>query len=75
MTTEAERKKHKKYIEKLKQSGIRQHLFRCTDEQYLLLKGFFKIIRKIENLENLVALDVSDNERDFKLVFREEKND
>lgn len=69
MTSESEKRAHLKYIKNLRGQGIRQHAFRCTDEQYLLLKGFFSIIRKMENLENLVALDVSDNGHEFKLIF------
>lgn len=73
MVTEARKRATQKYIDKLKGKGIRQHLFRCTDEQHTLLKAFFTIIKKIENLDTLTAIDVSDDMKSFKLIFKEKK--
>ena len=69
MVTEALKRAQKKYAKKLYDKGIKQHIFRCNEQQYIILKTFFELIKKIENLDTLTGLDVSDDFTEFKLLF------
>lgn len=68
-TSEAALRAYKKYSHKLREKGIKQHSFRCTQQQFEILRVFFNIVRKIENLDTLTGVDVSDDYKSFNLIF------
>lgn len=74
MKTEAQKKAEKKYLEKLSKKGIKQRSFRCTEQQFNILRVFFGIIKKIENLDLLTGIDISEDEKRFTLIFDDKIN-
>lgn len=56
-------------------TGIKSRCLYLTDNQLKLVKVFVSMLKKIENLNNLIGLDVSEDYSTMKLVFKGGKND
>lgn len=67
-TTESQLKASKKYREKCKKNGLNQHIIWCSSLEWEILKIFYNQIKKIENLDSLSGLDVSDDGLNIKLI-------
>ncbi len=60
------------YQSRQAQKGVKKRAYFLTDEQNGILRVFEGVVKKIENLSELEAVDVSDDMRNFKLIFTED---
>lgn len=63
------------YRNRQKQKGIKKRSFFLTDKQNQILRVLETQVKKIENLDDLDALDVSEDGYTFKFIFKGEKID
>lgn len=55
-------------------SGIKARCLYMTDKQLIVVKAFLDVLKKIKNFDELSAIDVSDDLKTFKLLFKGSKN-
>lgn len=68
VSTYAQRKATKNYIDKLKAKGISQHGVYCSDLQWLILKELIKVIKKLD-LYALKSMEIDDNGQFIKFIY------
>lgn len=55
-------------------SGIKARCLYMTDKQLIVVKAFLDVLKKIKNIDELSAIDISDDLKTFKLLFKGSKN-
>lgn len=68
VSTYAQRKASKTYIDKLKSKGISQHGVYCSDLQWIILRELIKVIKKLD-LDNLKSIEIDDNGQFIKFIY------
>ena len=68
VSTYAQRKASKTYIDKLKSKGISQHGVYCSDLQWIILRELIKAIKKLD-LDNLKSIEIDDNGQFIKFIY------
>lgn len=68
VSTYAQRKASKTYIDKLKSKGISQHGIYCSDLQWAILRELIKVIKKL-NLDGLNSMEIDDDGQFIKFIY------
>jgi hypothetical protein len=68
VSTYAQRKASKTYIDKLKSKGISQHGIYCSDLQWIILRELIKAIKKLD-LDNLKSIEIDDDGQFIKFIY------
>jgi hypothetical protein len=68
VSTFAQRKASKTYIDKLKSKGISQHGIYCSDLQWIILRELIKAIKKLD-LDNLKSIEIDDDGQFIKFIY------
>ena len=68
VSTYAQRKATKNYIDKLKSKGISQHGIYCSDLQWLILRELIKVVKKL-NLDGLKSMEIDDDGHFIKFIY------
>lgn len=68
VSTYAQRKASKTYIDKLKSKGISQHGIYCSDLQWAILRELIKVIKKL-NLNGLKSMEIDDDGQFIKFIY------
>jgi hypothetical protein len=68
VSTYAQKKASKTYIDKLKSKGISQHGVYCSDLQWLILKELIKVVKNLD-LDALKSLEIDDNGLFIKFIY------
>ena len=68
VSTYAQRKATKNYIDKLKSKGISQHGIYCSDLQWIILRELIKAIKKLD-LDNLKSIEIDDDGQFIKFIY------
>lgn len=68
VSTYAQRKASKTYIDKLKSKGISQHGVYCSDLQWIILRELIKAIKKLD-LDNLKSIEIDDDGQFIKFIY------
>lgn len=68
VSTYAQRKASKTYIDKLKSKGISQHGIYCSDLQWIILRELIKAIKKLD-LDALKSIEIDDNGQFIKFIY------
>ena len=68
VSTFAQRKATKTYIDKLKSKGISQHGIYCSDLQWIILRELIKAIKKLD-LDNLKSIEIDDDGQFIKFIY------
>ena len=68
VSTYAQRKATKTYIDKLKSKGISQHGVYCSNLQWIILRELIKAIKKL-NLDKLKSMEIDDDGKFIKFIY------
>ena len=68
VSTSAQKRATKNYIDKLKSKGINQHCLYCTDLQWAILRELIKVVKQM-NLDGISSMDVDDDGRYIKFIY------
>lgn len=68
VSTYAQRKASKTYIDKLKSKGISQHCLYCSDLQWLILKELIKAVKQMD-FDGLQSMEIDDNGKYIKFIY------
>lgn len=68
VSTFAQRKATKTYIDKLKSKGISQHGVYCSNLQWIILRELIKAIKKLD-LDNLKSMEIDDDGQFIKFIY------
>lgn len=68
VSTYAQRKATKNYIDKLKSKGISQHGVYCSNLQWIILRELIKAIKKLD-LDNLKSMEIDDDGQFIKFIY------
>lgn len=68
VSTYAQKKASKTYIDKLKSKGISQHGVYCSDLQWLILKELIKVVKNLD-LDALKSLEIDDNGLFIRFIY------
>lgn len=68
VSTFAQRKATKTYIDKLKSKGISQHGVYCSNLQWIILRELIKAIKKLD-LDNLKSIEIDDDGQFIKFIY------
>lgn len=68
VSTYAQRKATKTYIDKLKSKGISQHGIYCSDLQWIILRELIKAIKKLD-FDNLKSIEIDDDGQFIKFIY------
>lgn len=68
VSTYAQRKASKTYIDKLKSKGISQHGVYCSDLQWIILRELIKVIKKLD-LDNLKSMEIDDDGQFIRFIY------
>lgn len=68
VSTYAQKKASKTYINKLKSKGISQHGVYCSDLQWLILKELIKVVKNLD-LDALKSLEIDDNGLFIRFIY------
>lgn len=68
VSTYAQRKASKTYIDRLKSKGISQHCLYCSDLQWLILKELIKTVKQMD-LDGLKSMEIDDNGKYIKFIY------
>lgn len=68
VSTYAQRKATKTYIDKLKSKGISQHGIYCSDLQWIILRELIKAVKKL-NLDALKSIEIDDNGQFIRFIY------
>lgn len=68
VSTYAQRKATKTYIDKLKSKGISQHGVYCSNLQWIILRELIKAIKKLD-LDNLKSIEIDDDGQFIKFIY------
>jgi hypothetical protein len=68
VSTYAQRKASKTYIDKLKSKGISQHGIYCSDLQWIILRELIKAIKKLD-LDSLKSMEIDDDGQFIKFIY------
>lgn len=68
VSTYAQKKASKAYIDKLKSKGISQHGVYCSDLQWLILKELIKVVKNLD-LDALKSLEIDDNGLFIRFIY------
>lgn len=68
VSTYAQRKASKTYIDKLKAKGISQHCLYCSDLQWLVLKELIKTVKQM-NFDGLKSMEIDDDGKFIRFIY------
>ena len=68
VSTYAQKKASKTYIDKLKSKGISQHGVYCSDLQWLILKELIKVVKNLD-LDALKSLEIDDDGKFIRFIY------
>lgn len=68
VSTYAQRKASKTYIDRLKSKGINQHCLYCSDLQWLILKELIKAVKQMD-FDGLKSMEIDDNGKYIKFIY------
>lgn len=68
VSTYAQRKASKTYIDKLKSKGISQHGVYCSNLQWIILRELIKAIKKLD-LDSLKSMEIDDDGQFIKFIY------
>lgn len=68
VSTYAQRKATKTYIDKLKSQGISQHGVYCSNLQWIILRELIKAIKKLD-LDSLKSMEIDDDGQFIKFIY------
>lgn len=68
VSTYAQRKATKTYIDKLKSKGISQHGVYCSKLQWIILRELIKAIKKL-NLDALKSMEIDDDGQFIRFIY------
>lgn len=71
VSTYAQRKASKTYIDKLKSKGISQHGIYCSDLQWLILKELIKAVKQLD-LDALKTIEIDDDGKFIRFIYENE---
>ena len=71
VSTYAQKKASKAYIDKLKSKGISQHGIYCSDLQWLILKELIKTVKQLD-LDALKTIEIDDNGKFIRFIYENE---
>ena len=68
VSTSAQRKASKTYIDKLKSQGISQHGVYCSDLQWIVLKELIKAVKKLD-FDKLKSMEIDDDGLFIRFIY------
>lgn len=68
VSTYAQRKATKNYIDKLKSKGISQHGIYCSDLQWIVLRELIKAIKAM-NLDGIQSMEIDDDGKYIRFIY------
>jgi hypothetical protein len=68
VSTSAQRKASKTYIDKLKSQGISQHGVYCSNLQWIVLKELIKAVKKLD-FDKLKSMEIDDNGLFIRFIY------
>lgn len=68
VSTYAQRKASKTYIDKLKSKGISQHGIYCSDLQWIVLRELIKAVKKLD-LDALKSIEIDDDGKFIEFIY------
>lgn len=68
VSTSAQKRATKHYIDKLKSKGINQHCLYCTDLQWIVLRELIKAVKAM-NLDGISSIDIDDDGKYIKFIY------
>lgn len=71
VSTYAQKKASKAYIDKLKSKGINQHGIYCSDLQWLILKELIKAVKQLD-LDALKTIEIDDDGKFIRFIYKNE---
>lgn len=71
VSTYAQKKASKTYIDKLKSKGISQHGIYCSDLQWLILKELIKTVKQLD-LDALKTIEIDDDGKFIRFIYENE---
>jgi hypothetical protein len=71
VSTYAQKKASKAYIDKLKAKGISQHGIYCSDLQWLILKELIKAVKQLD-LDALKTIEIDDDGKFIKFIYKDD---
>jgi hypothetical protein len=71
VSTYAQKKASKNYIDKLKSKGISQHGIYCSDLQWLILKELIKAVKQLD-LDALKTIEIDDDGKFIRFIYENE---
>lgn len=70
VSTSAQRKASKTYIDKLKSQGICQHGVYCSNLQWIVLKELIKAVKKLD-FDKLKSMEIDDNGLFIRFIYED----
>lgn len=70
VSTYAQRKATKTYIDKLKSQGISQHGVYCSNLQWIVLKELIKAVKKLD-FDKLKSMEIDDNGLFIRFIYED----
>ena len=70
VSTRAQRKASKTYIDKLKSQGICQHGVYCSNLQWIVLKELIKAVKKLD-FDKLKSMEIDDNGLFIRFIYED----
>jgi len=71
VSTYAQKKASKSYLERLKTKGIIQHGIYCSDLQWLILKELIKAVKQLD-LDTLKTIEIDDDGKFIRFIYENE---
>lgn len=68
VSTSAQRRASKTYIDKLKSQGICQHGVYCSNLQWIVLKELIKAVKKLD-FDKLKSMEIDDNGLFIRFIY------
>ena len=65
---EIEGKHIKEYHERLKHKGLKDCHIWLTPQQWEVVKAFAQCVRKVKDLDDVIGIDVSPDNKEFKII-------
>ena len=68
VSTYAQKKASKNYVDKLKSKGISQHSLYCSEIEWLVLKELIKAVKQM-NFDGLKSMEIDDDGKYIKFIY------
>ena len=68
VSTYAQKKASKNYVDKLKSKGISQHSLYCSEIQWLVLRELIKAVKQM-NFDGLKSMEIDDDGKFIKFIY------